>query len=81
MGDKFSAAGLDWAMDGADPELILTLLETWMSSLMHEHEVKYRKVMEGIVTIQSGEHPRIVFVCVLYPDLLFGILPAISIRR
>ena len=59
-GDKFLAAGLRLAVDGTEPELVQAILGTWMSSLIHEHEVKYRKVMEGIMSIQSGDNPRIV---------------------
>ena len=58
--DKLFTAGVRLAVDGTEPELIMAILETWLSSLMHEHEVKYRKVIEGIMSIQSGDNPRIV---------------------
>jgi len=59
-GDRFLASGLRLAVDGTEPELVQAILRTWMRSLMHEHEVKYRKVMEGMMSIQSGDNPRIV---------------------
>ena len=48
-GDRFMAAGVRLATDGTEPELIQAILETWMESLLHEQEVKYRKTLEGIM--------------------------------
>ena len=59
-GEKFLAAGIRLATDGTEPELIQTILQTWMESLLHEQKVKYRKTLEGIMSIQSGDNPRIV---------------------
>lgn len=58
--DAFSKAALTLAVDGTEPALICDLLQTWMRSLLHEHEVKYRKVIEGMMAIQAGDNPRIV---------------------
>ena len=59
-GDNYVAAGIRLATDGTEPELIVTILGTWMESLLHEQKVKYRKTIEGIMSIQSGDNPRIV---------------------
>ncbi|MDP6778949.1 MAG: FliG C-terminal domain-containing protein, partial [Candidatus Latescibacteria bacterium] len=59
-GDRFMAAGIRLATDGTEPELIQAILGTWMESLLREQEVKYRKTLEGIMSIQSGDNPRIV---------------------
>ena len=59
-GDPFAALGVGLATDGTEPELLQTILETWKESLLREQEVKYRKVLEGIMSIQSGDNPRIV---------------------
>ena len=58
--DAFAKSALLLAVDGTEPALICDLLQTWMRSLLHEHEVKYRKVIEGMMAIQAGDNPRIV---------------------
>ena len=58
--DEFTNTGIRLAVDGTEPELIYSILNTWMKSLVHEQEVKYRKVLEGISSAQSGDNPRIV---------------------
>ena len=59
-GDNYVATGIRLATDGTEPELIQAILGTWMESLLHEQTVKYRKTLEGIMSIQSGDNPRIV---------------------
>lgn len=59
-GDEFFAQGVRLAVDGMEPPFIDSILETWMRSLMHEHEVKYMKIIEGVGAIQRGYNPRIV---------------------
>lgn len=58
--DAFPRMATMLAVDGTEPALIMDMMETWMKSLMHEHEVKYRKVIEGIMAIQAGDNPRII---------------------
>lgn len=58
--DRFMATGFGLMLDGNDPQLVQVVLETLMSSLMHEHEVRYRKMLEGIMAIRSGDNPQIV---------------------
>lgn len=58
--NEFLATAVRLAVDGTEPELIQAILGTWMESLQHEHGVKHRKVLEGIMSIQSGDSPRIV---------------------
>ena len=58
--DGFAKTAVRLAVDGTEPALIADLLQTWMRSLLHEHEVKYRKVIEGMMAIQAGDNPRIV---------------------
>ena len=59
-GDEFLAEAVRLAVDGTEPELVQAILSTWMESLLHEQEVKYRKALEGIMSIQSGDNPRII---------------------
>jgi flagellar motor component MotA len=47
-------------VDGTEPDLIMDILKTWMNSLLHEQEVKYLKVIEGIKAVQHGDNPRII---------------------
>ncbi len=58
--DGFVKMAINLTVDGTEPALIMDMLETWKKSLMHEHEVKYWKVIEGIMSIQSGDNPRII---------------------
>ena len=58
--DEFIDYGMRLAVDGTEPGLIQTILETWLRSLVREQEMKYRKVMEGIMSIQSGNNPKLV---------------------
>jgi len=60
MTDPFMKDGVQLAVDGTEPDLIIDILETWMESLLHEQKRKYQKVMEGIMAIQSGDNPRII---------------------
>ena len=60
MSDTFMRSGLLLAVDGTEPDLIMDILETWLESLAHEHERKHRKVIEGLMSIQSGDNPRTV---------------------
>lgn len=56
----FISNAIRLAVDGTEPDLIMDILETWMGSLLHEQERKYQKVIEGLMSIQSGDNPRIV---------------------
>lgn len=58
--DDYLKMGVNLAADGTEPELIMDMLKTWKRSLLHEQEMKYTKVIEGIMSIQSGDNPRIV---------------------
>jgi|APSaa5957512622_1039677.scaffolds.fasta_scaffold16152_2 hypothetical protein len=58
--DPFIKAAVQLAVDGTDPALIMDILKSWMESLLHEQETKYKKVIEAIMAIQSGDNPRIV---------------------
>ena len=60
MGDPFMASALKLAVDGTEPDLIMDILETWLQSLEHEYKRKHQKVIEGIMSIQAGDNPRIV---------------------
>ena len=58
--EPFLATGLRLAVDGTDPELIQAILDIWTESLLREQEVRYRKTLEGIVSVRHGDNPRIV---------------------
>ena len=60
MTDPFMKDAVQLAVDGTEPDLIMDILKTWMESLVHEQETKYKKVIEAIMAIQSGDNPRIV---------------------
>jgi flagellar motor component MotA len=59
-GDRFLGTGFRLAIDGTEPELALNILESYTESLLREHASKLRKVLEGVMSIQSGDNPRIV---------------------
>lgn len=58
--DPFVRMAILLAVDGTQPELIKDMLQEWMASLLREQETKYRKVIEGLMSIQAGDNPRIV---------------------
>ena len=58
--DKPLADGLELASDGTEPELIQTILEMQIQTLLHHHKTKCRMVTEGVLSIQSGDNPRII---------------------
>ncbi len=60
MGDPFMQDAVRLAVDGTEPDLIMDILKTWLASLEHEYKTKHQKVIEGIMSIQSGDNPRIV---------------------
>ena len=60
MADPYIQQAVQLAVDGAEPDLIVDILQTWMKSRMHENECKNLKVIEGIMAVQSGDHPRII---------------------
>ena len=67
IGPKKIRASSQWAkiffwkpIDGTAPDLIMDILKSWMESLLHEQETKYKKVIEAIMAIQSGDNPHIV---------------------
>jgi len=60
MGDPFMSSAFRLAVDGTEPDLIMDILETWLQSLEHEYKRKHQKVIEGIMSIQAGDNPRIV---------------------
>ena len=60
MGDPFMQSAFRLAVDGTEPDLIVDILETWLESLAHEYKRKHQKVIEGIMSIQAADHPRVV---------------------
>lgn len=60
VGDRFLKQGLQMAMDGAEPDRVTETLENWMRSLLHEQEVRFRKVIAGMRSVQQGDNPRYV---------------------
>lgn len=60
IGDPFLGSALRLAVDGTEPELVMNILQNYMRSQIQEQSVKLRKAMEGVMSIQSGDNPRIV---------------------
>jgi hypothetical protein len=60
VGDRFLKQGLQMAMDGAEPDRVTETLENWMHSLLHEQEVRFRKVIAGMRSVQKGDNPKYV---------------------
>ena len=58
--DPFVETAIRFIVDGTEPGLVMDILEAQQESLLREHEVKLRKVVEGVMAIQSGDNPRIV---------------------
>ena len=61
ISDEFLKSAVSSAVDGIEPELLQEILENWVESLLQEQEVKYQKIIEGVMSIQSGDSPRIVW--------------------
>jgi len=58
--DGYVGMAVKLVVDGTEPALIVDMMRTWMKSLLHEQEAKYEKVIEGMISIQAGDNPRIV---------------------
>ena len=58
--DRLLREGLQIMLDGTEPETIAEILETLMASLIRQQKVKYLKILEGIMSVQAGDHPRLV---------------------
>ncbi|MBT3344187.1 MAG: hypothetical protein HN712_13265 [Gemmatimonadetes bacterium] len=57
VGDPFLRTGLGMALDGAEPDRVTETLENHMRTLLHEQEVRYRKVIAGMRSVQKGDNP------------------------
>ncbi len=53
-------AGISLAVDGTEPALIRDIMETELRSLTFYQEVHYLVIIEGIMSIYSGDNPHIV---------------------
>jgi len=51
--------GLCLAVDHTDPEVVVDLLETRTSSLVHAYQSRCQMIVAGIAAIQAGTNPRI----------------------
>ncbi len=60
VGDPLLGRGLQMALDGTEPDRITQTLENMMRSLLHEQEVRYRKVIAGMRSVQKGDNPAYV---------------------
>ncbi len=60
MTDPFLRAAIELAIDGTEPALITDMMETWLQSMERDFPTKYRKVIEGVSSIQHGDNPLIV---------------------
>ena len=60
MEDNFLQCAFRLAVDGTEPDLIMDILETWLKSREHDFIQRRLKIIEGIMSIQSGDNPRIV---------------------
>ncbi len=52
--------GLRLVVDGVEPTLVQTMLETRMRTLLHQHETRYRMIIQGLIAVQFGQDPRII---------------------
>lgn len=57
--DDFLAHGIRLAIDGTDPELIQALMERKKQALLQELERRLSMEVTGVMSVQSGDHPRI----------------------
>jgi hypothetical protein len=58
--DEFYATALRLIIDGVDPYLAREMLENLAESRLREQETKYRKVIEGVLSTQAGQNPRMI---------------------
>jgi hypothetical protein len=57
---EFLAEAVGLAIDGSEPELVRSVLNVWIDSMLYERRVRYRKALEGILSVQKGDHPQAV---------------------
>ena len=60
VGAPFLRTGLQMALDGTEPDRVSETLENMMRSLLHEQEVRYRKGIAGMRSVQKGDNPAYV---------------------
>ncbi len=58
--DEFSATALKLIVDGTEPGLAREVLENLAGSRLREEETRYRKVIEGMISIQAGQNPKFI---------------------
>ena len=58
--DEFSATALRLIVDGVEPGMVREILENLAESRLREKETRYRKVIEGMISIQAGQNPRMI---------------------
>ncbi|MFC1526316.1 FliG C-terminal domain-containing protein [Candidatus Latescibacterota bacterium] len=55
----FVIEGLQMAVDGTEPDLVMDMLETRADTLVRDLVVRMRMVIEAAASISAGDHPRI----------------------
>lgn len=60
ISDPFLQSAVRLMVDGTEPDLIADILETWLTSLEYQFKRRRQKVIEGIMSIQSGDNPAVV---------------------
>lgn len=57
---SFMRHGIAMVMDGTDPDLIKEILESYINSLVAKLKQRSELLSEGILSVQTGESPRLV---------------------
>ena len=52
--------GLRLVVDGVEPDLVQRMLEARIRTLLHQHETRYRMIIQGVISLQFGRDPRII---------------------
>ncbi len=58
--NSFIRAGVSMIIDGAEPDLILDLLETWRDTMLRQHEMSMDMIIAGLLAVSADDNPLMV---------------------
>lgn len=58
--DRVTEKALRLVIDGVEPNRARGVLEDLAESCLREQEVRYRKVIEGLMAVQAGDNPKMI---------------------
>ena len=58
--DPFIKQGLRLILDGTDPELVKSIMDSALAKRLREMKATYEAVITGVLSVQAGDNPMIV---------------------